>query len=129
MTGPSVDELEGLDRLVADLTPSPGVEIPYGPPSLDDDPDDIEERNIEYPDWTAATSFVISGPLPGGHGPGRMFYWDEAEWWVNVTYGTPIHKIEGTRGRWAYRVRKPGTPGGKYTPPADHKLPERARRR
>jgi hypothetical protein len=113
---------------VADTVPDLGVGLPYGPPTLDDSPDDLAGREIEYPDWTPETSFVVSGPLPGSDTPGRVFYWDEAEWWVNVTYGRPIQKIEGTRGRWAFRVRKPGTPGGRYTPPSESKLPARARR-
>jgi hypothetical protein len=95
-------------------------------PTVDDDEGDLEKRVIDYPDWDPNTTFVISGRLPGpsGWGPGRMFYWDEARWWVTETYGGYVHELKGTQGRWAFRVRK-----GQYTPPNDEDLPQRARRR
>lgn len=73
-----------------------------------------------YPDWNAETSFIISGPLPGWKGRGRVFTREEARRWVNRTYRVvfPIPP-KLTPGRWAYRVLRPTAPGGRYTPPGE----------
>lgn len=80
------------------------------PPSMDDDPLDLLHRTILYPDWDPATTFVISGPLPHGGGPGRSFKSaGHAERWVNEKYGGYLQHIKDAEkgGRWAFRVKKP----------------------
>jgi hypothetical protein len=72
-----------------------------------------------YPDWDPATSFVVSGPLlhttRNKPRPGRVFTRVAARAWVAATYGD-YQEIRHPR-RWAFRVRKPTLPGGRYTPP------------
>jgi hypothetical protein len=81
-------------------------------PTVDDDPDDLAEREIEY-DATSPDSFVISGPLPHGGGPGRAFQTvGEARVWAKAKYGAVLERLRDAEwgGRWALRVPKPKQP-------------------
>lgn len=77
--------------------------------TIDDAEDDLERRHIDYPD-APKDSFIISGPLPGGAGPGRAFGSAGEAWaWAIDFYGrervlAPIKRAH-PGGRWAIRVR------------------------
>lgn len=110
---------------------------------LPEDPDDYHvgnpepvPRNIEYSIRDPLTTFVISGPVHIPHTPpppgarGRLFTRAEARAWVRQTYNV-VEEIQlpAKAGRWAFLVVKPGAPHGRYTPPPEDSLPERARRK
>ncbi len=77
------------------------------------------DESPEYDDWLKEHSFVISGPLVGNaiKRPWERFFKDRAMAmeWVAATYGR-FTEIYHPR-RWAARVTKPTSPGGRYTPP------------
>lgn len=89
-------------------------------------PDYRFARPRDYVDWSPENTFVVSGPLPGyedRNWPGRVFTRPEARAWVNETYDV-IHEVHPKPvGKWAFRVRR-----GRYTPPDESTLPERARK-
>lgn len=78
-------------------------------PTVDDDEDKLAKRVIDYADTPPGT-FIISGPLPGGGGPGRPMDSASAAWeWALEFYGPenvlyPIKRAH-PGGRWAIRVR------------------------
>ncbi len=93
-------------------------------PHVLDDTESPPESDYTLPE---PTFFVISGPLyyPGKKlvGRGRAFTWPEAREWVTTTYGDIISTVR-LPGRWAFKVPHPG----RYTPPPEESLPERARK-
>lgn len=95
--------------------PQKGMYVVHQPPNVDDHEQDVERRLGQYP-VTVPGSFIVSGPLPGGGGPGRFFpSADSALRWALERYGgwapaggngvlsreTDAHP----GGRWAIRVR------------------------
>lgn len=92
------------------------------PPTVDDDPDELEKRLISY-SVTSPDAFVVSGPLPGGKGPGRRMPSQRGalEWALERYGGWSRGGSKGVMclvreaapgGRWAVRVRagNGGTP-------------------
>jgi hypothetical protein len=80
------------------------------PPTCDDADGELERRHIDYPDYDEKNTFVVSGPLPHGKGPGRPFVTGAtAQRWAQQFYGERyvgrIHDAE-RGGRWAVRVKK-----------------------
>lgn len=74
----------------------------------------------QYDDWDPEHTFVVSGPLPWAKRRtpsmrGRVMQRRQARCWVAETYGR-FEEIWHAR-RWAFRVIKPTSPGGRYTPP------------
>jgi hypothetical protein len=85
-------------------------------PTMDDDEAAVER--IGPLAYYVEDTFVISGPTNPRGGVGRMMGVPMAAEWCEITYGKPIENLsDRTPNRWAFRVVKPGSPGGRYTPP------------
>ncbi len=70
-------------------------------------------------------TFIISGPISeeakARKGPswrGRVMTREAATAWVTATYGQILEEIE-IPWRWAFRVYKPTSAKGRYTPPKE----------
>lgn len=86
------------DEPVAPLLPAPIVV-----PTLDDGPG----GNVVYPDYNAANSFVVSGPLGTANHKGRRFITPEqAEKYLKERYHR-VFEFGYVPGRWFGRVPRP----------------------
>lgn len=71
------------------------MSLPNNQPEYWMEDEDIEGLELDYSS-RHPTDFVVSGPLPGGSGPGRAFdSWSAAAKWARERYGTRL--------RWAIR--------------------------
>lgn len=80
------------------------------PPSVDDEPADLERRVMDYP-VKPFGAFIVSGPLPGGKGPGR----------AQASVRAAIRWALGRYGGWSklgtpgvVRVLREASPGGRW---------------
>lgn len=99
-------------------TLEPDCEDPPGAPSIMMSDDEVAGTTFEY-STRAPTDWVISGPLPTGAGPGRVFSWAAAEKWARAKYGKKFKgriaaaaksrlddsEMQGG-GRWAFLIKK-----------------------
>jgi len=124
VTETDLDEKDLLeaDGLHVEVEPAEVEEIPVDeqptnwspdvsarPPTIFDDrerPDDVPPP-VDYQDYVAGETFVISGPLGTSKFPGRRFASRAAaKLHVQRTYGR-IYQWFNIPGRWAGRVKKP----------------------
>ncbi len=85
--------------------------IPEAPvPTVDDTDRAIASRTLVYPDWIPSQTFVVSGPLPHGSGPGTPMP-DVLTASIHVLriHKKILERVKGAEkgGRWAFRVMKP----------------------
>jgi hypothetical protein len=101
---------EANDAAVIDEPEKPPAVLALSsrPPTIDDWNDDSPTPHpLNYPCWTEANSFVVSGPLGDKRYPGRrMTGRNEARRYVTAKYGGYFEEIH-IPGRWAFRVRRP----------------------
>lgn len=97
----------------ADLLPPRTLQ----PPTADMDDTDLEQIEIDYPDYDPRTSYVVSGPLVGtpdakprnGRPPrGTPRTRAGARRWLREHFGTRFIRDVAHPMRWAGRVFRPG---------------------
>jgi hypothetical protein len=99
-------------------------------PTVDDDPEELAQREIEYSATDRTDTMVISGPLPHGGGPGRAFQTaGDARRWAIGKYGqhAVLERLRDAEwgGRWAFVVVIPGSPRDRLlNPPPDYTILE-----
>jgi hypothetical protein len=66
------------------------------------------DADVTYPDWTAETSMVLSGPIGKARFPGRRANnWEQAKSFAaeySSTKRVPLYKFWTVPGRWFARV-------------------------
>ncbi len=106
-----------LEELILPSTPEADLV-----PTLDDDAETIERTSYGYRLTRGSESFVISGPVNEQAAKtikGRLMTREQARAWCTETYGDILEEMVLPH-RWAFRVWKPTSKFGRYTPPGEN---------
>lgn len=111
-----LDEAFGMDVVSAEQLAMPALDEV---PTMYHTEADVALMNPIYA-APASETFIISGPVSeeakARGWRGRVMTRDEALVWTTATYGQILETID-IPYRWAYRVYKPTSAKGRYTPP------------